>query len=255
MLVLGDMLGVGLSTDGGKSWQPAGFGLTGYEMADATWHPSNPELVWVGSMSGPFLSRDGGMTYESHRNGMPDVIGWNYSSPVERVLFDPRDADRLIAFGGSSRLWKQGEGTPPRFGRVWGSTDAGQSWKCLSTLTASGSTPGDAPGDGGLNIVSADFLAGSSTDLLAAVYTQKPGDARRVYKSVDGGRTWAPSDSGLPPQPARRLAVHPTNPRVAWVALDSAKTDTDALAAPGGIWKTTDAGATWRPANNGLTRA
>src|SRR3569833_1120863 len=53
LLVSGDMLGVGRSDDGGKSWQPT-FGFSSWEMADFTFDPRNPNLVWVGSMSGPY---------------------------------------------------------------------------------------------------------------------------------------------------------------------------------------------------------
>src|SRR5262249_2908196 len=52
MLVGGDMLGVGLSVDGGRTWQ-ATTGFSSWEINAFTWDPSNPAVVWVGTLSGP----------------------------------------------------------------------------------------------------------------------------------------------------------------------------------------------------------
>ena len=70
MLVTGDMLGVGLSVDGGQSWQ-ATYGFKSWEMGDITWHPTDPMTVWVGGVMGPYVSHDGGLHWTEKRNGMP----------------------------------------------------------------------------------------------------------------------------------------------------------------------------------------
>ena len=44
ILVTGDMLGVGLSEDGGASWQST-TGFKSWEMGDATWSPTQPTTV------------------------------------------------------------------------------------------------------------------------------------------------------------------------------------------------------------------
>ena len=59
MLVAGDMLGVGLSVDGGRSWE-ATSGFSSWEMNAFTWDVSDPARVWVGTLSGPYESVDGG---------------------------------------------------------------------------------------------------------------------------------------------------------------------------------------------------
>src|SRR3569833_2829550 len=125
LLASGDMLGAGLSDDGGKSWQPT-FGFSSWEMADFTFDPRNPNLVWVGSMSGPYLSRDGGHHWEARRGGMPAPASDSYTAPVEKVLFDPANPGHLLAFGGSSRFWHT-PGRPLR-GVVWVSRDDGAKW-------------------------------------------------------------------------------------------------------------------------------
>ena len=70
MLVGGDMLGVGLSEDGGHSWQ-ATSGFSSWEINAFTWPASDPRVVWVGTLSGPYESMDGGHTWVSRRAGMP----------------------------------------------------------------------------------------------------------------------------------------------------------------------------------------
>jgi photosystem II stability/assembly factor-like uncharacterized protein len=246
VILSGDMLGLGVSTDGGASWGPV-FGLMGYEMADVTWHPTDPDVVWVGSMSGPAISRDGGHTFTPMRRGMPPLAAGHFSAPIEAVLFDPNDEQRLIAVGGSSRDWRPGK-NPQGMGVIWESTDGGEHWHRLCTLTPGGSSA-DPEAPTGIRINGAAFAAGSSTRLYVA--TRDHG----VYVSDDGGRSWANANVGLPHLWAIRMIAHPDQTDTAWVSLNS-KGDPPAgqSALPGGVFKTTDGGARWFPISEGLTQ-
>ena len=104
VLVGGDMLGIGVSEDRGERWQP-GIGLPSYEIGEFTFHPKEPLVVWAGTMSGPCVSRDGGHRWEWKRQGFPTVAWGGYSAPIQKILFDPQHAGRLLAFGGSRRRW------------------------------------------------------------------------------------------------------------------------------------------------------
>ena len=73
-LMGGDMLGIGWSDDRGDSWHPA-FGLPSWEICHFSWHPTDPNVVWVGTFSGPCRSPDGGKTGTVKRNGFPPVSG------------------------------------------------------------------------------------------------------------------------------------------------------------------------------------
>lgn len=244
VLVSGDMLGMGLSRDGGASWEST-FGLPAYEMADVTWHPTDPRVVWVASMSGPCISFDGGINWEWRRRGMGPAQRSQFSSPIEKVLFDPNDTNRLIAVGGSSRDWNSGR-HQATMGRVWESTDGGLSWAEISALTPEGSI---SPGSGGtgINIVAAAFGGRSSSVLYAA--TRDEG----VFVSQDGGRSWDPRNGGLPHHDTIRLHAHPNSPDIAWVSLLSSPEKTaDGIYLPGGIYKTMDYGRSWHPLNTGL---
>jgi photosystem II stability/assembly factor-like uncharacterized protein len=245
LAISGDMLGIGLSTDGGESWQPT-FGFKTWEMSDVSWHPKNPNVVWCGSMSGPYKSTDGGVNWVQKRVGMPKENPIGYSSPIEVVLFDPRDERRLLAFGGSSRHW-DGPGEEP-YGTVWESRDGGESWSRLSFITKDGSTT-DAnanAGAKGVNITGAQFAPGQPGTLYATA------DDARFVVSTDSGKTWAPRNNGLPPAGVGRLAVHPTNPQVLWLGVDSHLPEGKKERVPGGVYKSMDGGQSWKDSSVGL---
>jgi len=228
VLIGGDLLGVGLSADGGDTWQSA-QGFLSFEMADFTFNPGNSKEVWAGSMSGPHVSKDGGKTWEPRRKGLPPVNGGYYSAPVEVVLFDPGVPRRLLAFGGSYRRYSS-PGTPA-WGTVWESKTGGASWTRLSIV------------GGGSNIVSAVI----SGDVVFAV-----ADGKGVFRSADGGKSWQSASGGLPHKSVNWITAHPGKPGVLWAALDTGLGEPGGNRKPGGIWKTADGGRTWKPALRGL---
>lgn len=238
----GDMLGLGLSEDGGETWQPT-FGLLGYEMAGLTWHPTEPLTVWAGSASGPYESRDGGRTWIPRRLGMPPVRSDGYSAMVEVVRVDPATPRRMLAFGGSSRRW----GTSDTFGWVWESTDAGVTWRHLTTVFAAGSRES---AERGLNILSADFAAGRT----GRAYLLAEGEG--LFVSDDAGRTWSPAAmSGSPHRYAESLVVHPTEANTLYVSLGPAppeEGEADRRHRPGDVLKSRDGGATFVSISAGL---
>lgn len=235
VLMGGDMLGAGLSLDGGRSWEST-FGFASWEIADFTWHPRDPRTVWAGTMSGPYVSHDGGRNWQARRAGMPPPGGWFYSAPIQKVLFDPRDPRRLVAVGGSHRRWESPGA--PLWGAVWESRDAGGSWKQIGTAA-------DAAGKG-VNILAACFATGSSDLLYAAL------DTAGFARSEDGGRTWALSNAGLPHTAANALAMHPDG-RTLWLALDPKLGPDGRTFLPGAVCKSTDGGRQWRVSSHGLS--
>ncbi len=236
VLLGGDMLGIGVSWDQGESWEPT-FGLKSWEIAEFTFHPTDPNIVWAGTMSGPYVSTDGGVNWEERREGMPDVAGYHYSVPIDKILFDPNDSDHFIAVSGSHRRWNSpGD---PMWGAVWESTDAGDSWTHISTIR-------DDNGKG-QNILAAGFASASSEIIYAAV--NKLG----VYISEDGGETWEPANDGLPHTHVEWVEPHPHEAHILWAALGNAKTEEGDFI-PGGIYKSRDYGQTWTPQNDGLSQ-
>ena len=246
ILVAGDMLGVGLSMDGGDHWQSTA-GFKSWEIADFTWHPTDPKTIWVGTMSGPYVSHDGGRTWQEKRGGFPPPAPSHYSAPVQKVLYDPADPTHLLAFGGSSRFWESPG--KPLWGVVWESRDSGENWIRLTTITPNGSsTNANAEGRNVTCVLYAPGTAGQSGVLYATA-----ADTGFLI-SADNGKTWQRRVTGLPKEAGyTRFALHPTDPNTLWMAVGNYKaTAGDAARTPGGVWKTTDGGKTWAESSHGL---
>jgi hypothetical protein len=230
VLIGGDILGIGLSTDGGDNWQGT-FGLRCWEIEEFTWHPAQSNLVWAATMGGLYRSDDAGRNWRIIRSGFPAANGGTYGTPLQVVRYDPNNSTRMLAFGGSHREYSTDR--PGEWGAVWESSNAGVSWRRLSTVRT-----------GGGNIMAADFAAGSSTRIYAAV------NNHGVVMSEDGGRTWNLRTNGLPTDNVKDLVIHPTLPDTAYVALDNYSSGTGRRA--GGVWWTTNGGATWSNRSSGL---
>lgn len=237
VLLGGDMLGVGLSVDGGATWLPT-FGFDTWEVASFTWHPTDSSTVWVGTMGGPYKSTDAGQNWFADRSGMDLIEDWDYSVPIELVAFDPNDDAHLLAFSGSSRRWDAGGGAA--WGSVWERTTNNAAWTRLCTLTASGSS--QSLNATGVVIIDATYAAGSSTRLYAT------GDGTGVYRSDDGGSSWVLSNTGLPHTDVEHLVADPIDPNRLFVALANDGTT------PGGVYLSTDGAATWTSSSVGLAQ-
>ena len=245
VLAGGDMLGTGVSFDGGETWRP-GMGLATYEMATATFHPSKKNEVWMGSCSGPYKSIDGGLTWEWKRKGMPEPARNRYTMMIEKVLFDPRASSRMLAFSGSSRHWGKCTG----FGAVWESADGGESWSRTGTVTTNGWTSESVEG---ANIVQAFWGA-------KPVRGKEPRQVHLVaegagwFSSLDGGRTWRRRKTPGIDGAVSCVTAHPSDSRVFWVATAPGEKGADGKVPPGRIYKTVDEGRSFSPCDAGITR-
>ena len=155
LLVGGEMNGISTSIDGGSTWQPA-LGLADGEIGSFTWHPTQTGEVWVGTMGGPYVSRDGGRSFVATRQGFPVPQAGCYAAPVDRVDFDPNDAAHLVAIGGSHRVWANA--CADNQSAIWESRDAGNTWTRRGQIA-----PGILATAGG-------FVARSSTNLIATTH-------------------------------------------------------------------------------------
>lgn len=234
LLAGGDIFGVGLSTNGGVTWEQA-LGITACsEINDITFHPSESNVVWVGSLSGPYQSLDGGQNWALKRNGMPPMSPSTLTAPIQKVLFDPNHFETLLALAGNHRHMGYGSIGTTCWGGVWKSTDEGEHWTKLTTIDDA--AVGGADDGTGVLINDAGFAAGSSSIVYAC------SDQGGVYKSTDAGTNFFKVNAGLPNTQAWALALHPADPGILWVSL----------AGGAGVWKSENGGRTWFASNRGM---
>ncbi|HYI11496.1 MAG TPA: hypothetical protein VEK57_20740 [Thermoanaerobaculia bacterium] len=178
------------------------FGPEGGPVYGVTIDPANPSTVFAATLGGGFRSTDGGAT-------------WTRVLDVECPVFAIHPASSLVVFAAN------------RAGEVWRSIDGGLTFE----LSNSG-------------------IFVPPTGSIFGRFAFKPGDplviyyawSRGLFKSTDGGESWAPSDSGaVNLQAIAGIAVDPATPDVVYLALVNK-----------GVYKSTNSGGSWDPANTGL---
>jgi photosystem II stability/assembly factor-like uncharacterized protein len=209
-----------------------------------------------------YKSIDGGQHWKPQISGIV-----RHDMSVESLFFEPQDTSTLYAMTGGS-VW-------PSAGLVWKSADAGDHWTRLDALPLS-DVFAIAPSNPSLMyaaqsltqrdqhseplLSSSDAGAtwlptGNIEQLQTKVLAVDPRDPMTLYadngldgirKSIDGGRTWTISNSGLPRASTTPLGV-PRPTRVTALTIDPNRPDTIYIGTSGrGVFESTDGGLTWR---------
>lgn len=186
------------SLDRGETWSFAGWPNT--PLADLAVDPRTPNLVYGAALFVILRSTDGGASWaEVQRGGLVN--------PIRGVEVNPHNG---IAFGLSAET-------------LWRSDDRGVTWK----------TGRHWPGH-----VQALAFDPKRPGVVWA------GAQDGLFRSANGGHTWQPWGRGLPAEAAiGSLAVDPHSPRTLWAGLSNGQ---------GGVYKSTDGGATWALSRRGL---
>ena len=167
-------------------------------------------------------------TYRSMQRLSPfSSLRWQYLGPIN---LSGRATDVAVVDRGSSRRIYAGYATSG----IWQSDDNGATWQPIFE-----NFPSTSIGDLAVAPSNPDILwvgTGEANLFRASM----PGVG--VYKSTDGGRTFA--YSGLSDtQTIARIVVHPANPDIVYVAASGHEwTDNDTR----GVFKTTDGGRNWK---------
>jgi hypothetical protein len=181
-----------------KSWTPITDGL-GFSATESRFHgiesialdPNNDQLVYM--MTGMYTFEGNGRIYISSDRGttwthydVPFAMGGNNGGrPLgERLMVDPNKPSTL--FFGS------------RMAGLWKSTDSGKTWAQVTSLSSVTMTSAQAK-DGGIETVLFDTSTkgtGTATQTIyvaiAPDYVAAAGLSSNLYKSTDGGASWAP---------------------------------------------------------------
>jgi photosystem II stability/assembly factor-like uncharacterized protein len=251
-----------VSNNGGTSWRAADGGprMTDAVAAD----PYVPTTAYMGAVGEVYKTTDGGQTWDSRP--LPGLEGQG-DVRVRSIAIAPDNPQIVYAGAGMFDLTGAAED-----GWLFRSSDAGETWQAL-TVTFAISPVSDIvidPTDPLTMYVSTGRRWVDSTDKGSG-----------IIKTTDGGDTWAFVNQGLTAANISRLAVNPDNPQVLYAGANLAnfeedggifKTvdggahwqqsmqwlrisglEVDPLAANtvyagsywAGLWRSTDAGATW----------
>ncbi|MBX7117812.1 MAG: hypothetical protein K1X31_02310 [Gemmatimonadaceae bacterium] len=240
--------GLWKTTSGGAMFTPLLQHQGLMSLGDVAISQTNPDLVWVGSGEsnnrqstgwgdGIYKSTDGGQTF-TH-------MGLKDSKHINRILIDPANND-IVYVAATGPLWGPGGERG-----VYKTTDGGRSWRLV--------LKGDEN-------TGANDLAMSAKDpkvLYASMYQRRRtnccmnggGPGSGLFRSVDGGETWTKVAGGFPDGPLGRIAVdvYRQDPNIVYASVEApAVTPVDS--GKTGVWRSDDAGATWRKLNSNNPR-
>jgi photosystem II stability/assembly factor-like uncharacterized protein len=232
--------GIYKTTDGGLSWTRKGHDVVDRDIVEVAVDPNNPNVVYAGTgcSRGIFRSEDEGATWTVLASGTaPSGTGqsWNIAHYTMRIVL-----------AADSTLWLTGQ-----FGMGW-SSDGGKTWQTFGEQRRHFHGIAVSPHDPKLVLVG---TAARETDVIAAYY---PGyyPGAHILRSADGGKTWQDVGRGFPigaDTSIEEFVFDPFDPKVVYVATSSHHRTLEESTTTLGIYKSTDAGATWMPANTGLS--
>ncbi len=208
--------GLWKTTNAGTTWTNVTDGVGAEAMGAVAVAPSNPNIVWIGegdqanarssiSGKGVFKSTDAGATWQFM--GLPD------SHHVARIVIHPTNPD-VVYVAAIGHLFSRNAERG-----VFKTVDGGKTWKKVLYVN---------DGVGAIDLV---INRSTPTTLYAAMYDKdrKPwqivesGPESAVYKSDDGGETWARLAGGLPTGKIGRIGIdiYQKNPSILYALLEN----------------------------------
>ncbi len=216
VLAAGDLLGIALSTNGGSTWKST-FGLTGGGLTVEQFTWVNSTTVWVATARGPYVSTDGGTVWNNRRSGFPSFVGLGFTAPIQKILIDPNNSSRLLAFTGNFRRFNSSNGYT-NLGEVWESTNGGSNWSLKSTIVA------------GKHVEHAVY---KDNNTIYAICDGK------FWRSSNDGSSWSQQGTGLTGN-AKWVTRSPTNGATVWVVTTN------------GVFKSTNSGTNFSSSSSGI---
>ncbi len=232
--------GVWKTTDAGRTWIPIFDDQPTGSIGDVAVAVSNPDVLYAGSGEGlqrPDLSVGDGVYKSTDAGKTWRNTGLRDAQQIARVIVAPDDPNRVFVAALGHPY-----GPNPERG-VFRSVDGGGNWeKVLS--------PNENTGAGQV-----EFDPANPAVLYADLWESRQapwengewqGQGSGLYKSTDGGTTWRHLTQGLPTtaQGLGRIGfgVSPGQPSVLYATVDAPRL--------GGIFRSDDAGESWRRVND-----
>lgn len=225
--------GVWKTQNAGTTYTPVFDAQGSYSIGCVVLDPSNPNVVWVGTGEnnnqrsvaygdGIYKSEDGGKTWK-HK-------GLKTSEHIANIVVDPTDPNTVYvaAYG---PVWSDGGERG-----VYKSTDGGETWTCIKSVSTY---------TGCNNLI----MDPRDPKVLYAAFHQRQrkvftyiggGPESALFKSSDAGLTWKKLEGGLPGGDIGRIGidVSPANPDYVYAVVEAGEKK-------GGIYRSTDRGASW----------
>jgi len=228
--------GVWKTTDYGRTWNPIFDDQPSQSIGAIEVSLNYPNTIYVGSGEGlqrPDLSTGDGMWRSDDAGKTWRHIGLSDAQQIPRIAIDPKNPDRVFVAA-------LGHPYGPNAERgVFRSLNGGRSWQKVLYVDENTGAADIVMAPDDPNTLYADMWEARQGPWENGVFGG-PGTA--LYKSTDGGTTWAKLAGGLPTAADGLgrigVAVAPS--------LSSRLYITVTAGTRSGIWRSDDAGATWR---------
>jgi len=215
-------------------WRPIGP-LRGGRTKSAAGVPSQPNVFYIGVCNGGvWRTTDYGRTWQPIFDDQP-------TGSIGAIEVAPSDPD-IIYVGSGEGLQRPDLSTGDG---IYKSTDAGKTWTHLGLRD-------------GQQIPRIAVDPRNPNKLFVAVlgHPYGPNEERGLYRSTDGARTFQKVLGKDENTGASDVVIDPSNPDTVYAALWEARQgpwENSSWSGPGGgIFKSTDGGATWRPLTQGV---
>ena len=215
-------LGIFKSTDGGKNWVFASFGIKNWYGMQLATHPEDADTVFTTTNGGVYKSTNAGESWKLIGDSdLCDDEDAGGNCHYHGIVVEKEAPFKVLVGSGGDQYAKEGVG-------LTGSEDNGESWRNSD--------------DGFVRDVHVSKLIidpNNSNVFYATTqgeteYTDKVGDGAGVFKSTDRGNNWTQINNGLNSLETNVLAVDPNDSDVLYLGTDD-----------DGIYKSINGGENW----------
>ena len=216
-------LGIFKSTDGGKNWVFASFGIKNWYGMQLATHPEDADTLFTTTNGGVYKSTNAGKSWELiGGSDLCDDEDAGGNCHYHGIVVEKEAPFKVLVGSGGDQYAKEGVG-------LTGSEDNGESWRNSD--------------DGFVRDVHVSKLVidPNNNNVFYATtqgeteYTDKVGDGAGVFKSTDRGNNWTQINNGLNSLETNVLAVDPNDSDVLYLGTDD-----------DGIYKSINGGENWK---------